>query len=261
MSSVLNRRSLLAVAFAAMLFATVALPALAFAETGDLDNPQVIATPPWSQVASGTTVATTAEGETSYAYNYLVRLIKGQTYTFTSRVPSATETLDDYSFLLLLSPNYSPPGILISDSGATADVQTLKFMAPVTRYYWLSIQSSRVASFTLDAAYSAKTWFKVSAVSVPKSAKRNKSFKATVKLSPRYNSLGSPIKFQVQRKVGRKWKAYSTAKSEMSGLDQGYTQFASAMKIKKKGTYRVRAVFSDAANKARYTGYKTVKIK
>lgn len=261
MNSVLKRRSLLAVVFAAMAFAVVAMPALAFAETGDMENPQVIASPPWSQAASGTTIAITDDGETWYGYNYFVRLIKGKTYTFTSRVPSATATPDDFSMMMLLSPIYSPPGILFSDSGATGDVQTLKFMAPVTRYYWLALQSSQAASFTIDAAYSGKTWFRMSAASAPKSAKRNKSFTASVKLYPRYNSLGTPIKFQVQRKVGKKWKAYSTAKSSMTGLAPDYTQFASSVKIKKKGTYRVRAVFSDAANKARYTGYKTVKIK
>jgi hypothetical protein len=119
-----------------------------------------------------------------------------------------------------------------------------------------------VESFTVDAAYAPATKFKMTRLTVPKSARHNRKFNVSVKVLPRYNSLGSPIKFQIQRKSGRRWRTYATARSEMTVLAQGYTKFGTSLKIKRKSTYRIRARFSDAAHaRYKYTGYKAIKIK
>lgn len=249
----------------AMAMATLGAPDVARATVGDADNPEVIAAPPWSQSETGTTIAVTEDGETWYEYNYFVPLIKGETYVFNCRMHFAipdplTPAPAKEGGMLILSPTLSPPGVVFSDS-AYASRTTLKFMAPATSYYLLSLHSSEAVSFSVDATRTYRSWFKMMDLVVPKSVNRSKSFKTTVRVFGRYNSLGSPIKFQIQRKVGRRWATYATAKSSASELAQEYTRFASTLKLKRKGTYRIRASFSDAANKARHTAWKTIKIK
>lgn len=250
---------------ATLLTAILAVPSLACATTGDADNPEIVAGPPWSQPETGTTIAVTEDGETWYEYNYLVRLVKGQTYAFNCRMhfglPDPLVTTSDESGMLMLSPILSPPGVVVSDSVASASRSSLKFMAPVTRYYLLSLQSNRAASFSLEATTSYRVWFGMTDLAVPKSAKKGRSFKVSVNVYRRYNSLGSPITFQIQRKVGRRWAMYATARSSATELAETHTPFASSVKLKRKGTYRIRACFSDAASAPRYTAYKKIKIK
>jgi hypothetical protein len=253
---------------AALSIAMLAVPSLACATVGDAGAPEVIAGPPWSQQETGTTVAVTENGETRYEYYYSVRLIKGQTYVFNCQMqfglPDSPAAAPDESGMLMLSPILSPPGVVVSDSAYSASRSRLKFMAPVTRYYLLSLQSSRAATFSLEATTSYRVWFNMTDLVVPKSVKKGRSFKTSVNVYGRYNSLGSPITFQIQRKVGRRWATYATARSsvpDIAEVAETHTPFASSIKLKRKGTYRIRACFSDAANAPRYTTYKTVKVK
>lgn len=254
-----------AMAVAALTIVTLAVPSLACASVGDVDNPEIVAAPPWSQSETGTTIAVTEDGETWYEYNYLVPLIKGETYVFNCRmhfsIPDPlTPAPANEGGMLILSPTLSPPGVVFSSSGYAAR-PTMKFMAPVTRYYLLSLHSSEAVSFSVEATRSTRAWFTMLDLAVPKSTKRNRSFKTSVNVYGRYNSLGSPIRFQIQRKVGRRWATYATARSAVSNLAENRTQFASAVKLKRRGTYRIRACFSDAANPVRYTAFRTIKIR
>jgi hypothetical protein len=256
LSTFLKRRMSIVLAMTALAVAVMALPSLACAATGDVDNPLVLGAPSWT--TTGTTVSNvdTATYPWPYEYNIVVPLVKGKTYSFTS------QTLSDTSWTFMLRADGVPARVVYSDS-VGAGVEKLTFMAPDTRYYWLTLVSDNIEDFTITASPASTVSFKLSGLSVPSSKKKGKSFGVSVKLAPTYNSQGVPIKFEIQRKVGKKFKPYGTAKSTELYIPNvyTYTKYASTIKIKKKGTFRIRAVFTDAAHKAMRTGYKQIKIK
>jgi hypothetical protein len=254
MNSVLKRRGLVAVALALTVATALVLPALSVAETGGFDTPVQLSGLPWSQDATGSLVTTSVAGKTYYVYNYRVPVSKGKTVSFTST------TLTDGSFMALEAP-YRAQAMIISDP-VSPGVEKLTFMAPKWGNYYLTIYGSKVETFTISGAEIATQKYKMTSLVVPGSKKKGKAFTVSVKVWPGYNSVFSPIKFEVQRKVGKKMKSYSTVNSDGVGDDSRYTKFAAKVKIKKKGTFRIRAKFSDAAHaKATYTGWKTIKIK
>jgi hypothetical protein len=254
MNSVLRRRGLLAVVLAAMVFALLAMPALALADTGDADNPVTPGSVPWSHDVTGSLVATVDAGVTYYEHWCEIPMTRGQTARFTLR------SLDADALLSVMSKTLVPAGFVCSKTVGTG-VQALTFMAPRTGSYYLVLDGSSVSTFTLNSAIAPTTKYKMSGFTAPKSKKKNAKFAVSVKLSRAYNSLGSPVQFQVQRKLGKKWKSYSTAVGS-AGLVAYPVKYSAKVKIKKKGTFRIRAKFSDAAHsKARYTAWKTIKIK
>jgi hypothetical protein len=265
MTSVLKRRGFvpiaLALSVAAALAVGLALPTFSAAETGDFDNPVHLSALPWSQDQTGSLVATTWAGIDWFAFDYMIPVAKGQTVSFTSTVPPD----DGESYMSLYATVDTPLGI---DSQRVSDgVEILTFMAPKTEEYCLTIYGSQVETFSLGGAIVPTQRYKMTTLSVP-GGRKGKSFTASVKVWPVYNSLYPPIKYRVQRKVGKKWKAYSIAQGTLPNTDNtynfvhSYTRFLAKMKIKRAGTYRIRAEFSDAAHpKVTSTGWKTIKIK
>lgn len=233
----------------------LALPAVACATPGDFDNPVAVPALPWSQDQTGTLNLTTDDGESWGEFDYLIPLTKGKTYTFTYTTPAN----DNYA--AVMSPTFSPAGMIFSDSVGFG-VERITFMAPASMSYLLSVAADQVETFTVSGATVPSVACNLSSFSVPSSKKKAKSFPVSVAVSPRYNSLGSPITFEIQRKVGKRWKKYSTAKSSIGGLAPSYSKFSASIKIKAKGSFRIRAKFADAAHvAAKYTKYKTIKIK
>jgi hypothetical protein len=98
----------------------------------------------------------------------------------------------------------------------------------------------------------------------PSSARHGRYFSVSAKTFPAYNSLRSPIKFVVERKSGKRWKAYGTAAGKFTSefLSGTSSKSTARLKLAKKGTYRVRARFADAAHPvAKYSTWRTVKVK
>ena len=97
----------------------------------------------------------------------------------------------------------------------------------------------------------------------PKYAVRNHWFKLAATLNGTFDQLAGPVTIVVQRKVGRWWRAYRTMKPIFNIRDADYAA-AVPMRVNlrlPKGTFRTRAVFSDAAHrKAQYNAWRTVTI-
>jgi hypothetical protein len=248
-----NRRAFLTGILGVALAALLALPSLALATEGDSSHPKTIGSIPWSQDVTGTLLLTTYKSTSWGEFNYLVPLVKGKTYAFTS-----TTLLDD-SDSYMMSITSSLPG-WVDSKAVGSGVQALTFMAPKTMYYWLTVEAYSVdETFTLSAAEVGKTAYKVSGLSVPSSKKKNTAFTVSASLSSPYNSLGSPITFQIERRVGKKFKPYSSVTGKFANAAS--VKSTASIKIKKKGTFRIRVKLADAAHSASYTKYKTIKIK
>lgn len=242
-----------AVLAAAMVFA-LAVPSLAAAVTGDWDNPVSLGALPWSEDASGTFISTTEAGYTFYEYNFLVSATRAQTM----RLTMTTHSAHPDNMLFVMAP-YSTP-LNVGSDYVSPTVQTLSFMAPAAGTYRVCLYGSAVETFTLSGVEVPKVPFSMSGFSVPGSKKKNKSFDVSVRVSPSYNGLYVPVKFEIQRKSG-KFKKYSTVTGTLYGGNSTYTKFGKKLKLKKTGTYQIRAVFSDAAHVKQFTKWKKIKIK
>jgi hypothetical protein len=245
-----RRLAAVAVVAAAMVFA-LAMPSMAVAVPGDWDNPVLLGALPWSEDTSGTFVATVDGTETFYEYNYYLPVAKGQTVRLV--LTTASENA------MLMTADYSTP-LMVGGDSVTPTQTVLTFMSPATGNYRVSLLGSAVESFTLSAATISTVPFSMGGFTVPGSKKRNKSFDVSVRVSPSYNGLYVPVKFEIQRKSGT-FKKYSTVTGTLYGGSSAYTKFGKKLKIKKTGTYRIRAVFSDAAHVRQTTKWKTIKIK
>jgi len=237
-----RRSSFLGAAIIAVLFAVaVLLPAMAFATAGDIDNPVALPMLPWAQDATGTLLHSTDtfKGTTYdfYEYNYVFSMTKGQTLSLTS-------TMQDADSFMFVFPEFdSPVGVDSVDAGL--GMQRLTFMAPRAGAYDISVEGSRVETFSVSATSGAVPSYSLKSLVVPKSAKKNVKFKVSVKLSPVYDSFLSPIKFVVDKWTGKKWKLnYSTTTAT---IVDGSATFPANIKLP-NGKFRIHANFADAAH-------------
>lgn len=238
--------------------AALALPLSTSAVIGDFDNPVPLTALPWSQPATGTLVdQVDDEGEHYGVYNYLVPLTKGQTADFTATFSSdATDGVlfaDAWSFA---APNF------LESFNMGSNVHRLIMLAPNSGTYVMTIMSSTVGTFSLDAQLTGKLYYGQPSISAPKRVKHSHSFTVSGKLTYVYDAVTSPINFEIRRKSGKKFKTYKTVAGNFTPSEGPYPQtFSAKVKITKKGTYRVRSVFSDAANAKAYSRiWKTVTI-
>jgi hypothetical protein len=137
-------------------------------------------------------------------------------------------------------------------------------LAPRTATYDLRVAGQSVAgTYTIGTAIVPAFDYSLSPMDAPKYAVRNHWFKLTATLKGTFDQLASPVTIVVQRKVGRWWRAYRTMKPIFNIRDADY---AGAVPMRAnlrlpKGTFRTRAVFSDAAHpKAQYNAWRTVTI-
>jgi hypothetical protein len=255
-SHLLRRRApLIATALVAVLLALI-VPSGALATPGD-DPTTAISLPtvPWSQDVTGTTLPLTdpESGETYYGNWYAVSLTKGVTYAFTGSAE------DEGFFLLLQSASFSSPGVLASDF-VSQGVGRLTVMAPRTGLYYLTTEGSAVESYTISASLAPRVKYAFKGFSAPKSAKKNKAFTLSVQLTPDYDSLFSPVTFEVQ-KYSSSYKAYKKFASKLGDGDQTQTPFSASIKLP-KGSYRIRPTFSDASGvKVSSPSWKKITVK
>lgn len=94
----------------------------------------------------------------------------------------------------------------------------------------------------------------LSAPSGKSSARKGKAYTMTGTLKPGHG--GRPVRVEGYQKVKGKWKKRWTKSA--GGVDRGsYAQYTLKVKLA-KGSWRFRAVHSDASHAATYTGYKSV---
>lgn len=144
-----------------------------------------------------------------------------------------------------------------TDAPSDPGLQILTFMAPKTASYTLRAVADRVETFTVSAQLRPAVRYWMSSFKVPPVTKRKKKFSAEVELSYNYDSFGVPIKFFVQRKVGRRWRSYAAAWA----TDEYFNRYSVAFRIKRAGAYRIRARFSDIAHTPKYTSWRKLRIK
>jgi hypothetical protein len=245
-------RVVASVLLAVVVGVVLALPAMAFATTGDMDHPVFVALP-WSQDQTGTFIAGTDGGYPYYEYNYQVALNKGQTVRFTS-----TTVSDNDSYMFAVADSFAAPNPVFS-SIASFGVQTLTLTAQKTGNYDLLLEGSHDGTFSvnsvLGAAAPSYTSFK--SLTAPASGKKTKKYTVTAKLKTPYDGVLSPVTFVIQKKKGSKYKTFKTYTSTM-GFD-GIT-FTWSGKLA-KASYQVKAVFADPVNKTFATKFKKFKIK
>ncbi len=146
-----------------------------------------------------------------------------------------------------------------------AGVAQLSFMASRTMAYNVYIGTSTLGTFTITPSKVAPVKFTLGSVLVSSKQKVRKSFNVSTKISPRYNGARVPVKFEVQRKVSGRWKAY-TSKTGIIAFSltapSTYTKVQAPFSFSKAGSYRIRARFADAAHKTpKYTSYKGFSVK
>lgn len=256
MKLVSNRHAFGAAVCAAVLVAVLAVPAFAMASVPGDDALTAVqfAAFPWSQDSSGTLITNVDSSGTFYEYWNWFSLNKGQTVTFTGQAD------DEGFYMLALARDFKAPMTVGSDNVGLG-VERLTLMAPKTGSYYLVSEGSKVETFSISGAIVPTVSYKLASFAMPSKAKKSAKFTATVNVLPDYNSLFSPVKFVVERKVGKKFRPYATYSSVIGGGNTSYTKFKGSIKITKKGTFRIHASFSDAAHKVQNTKPKTITIK
>ena len=233
------------------------LPALAFGVSGDSwQNATPLPPLPWANSVDGTLTPVVDGADTYYDYWHTIDMTAGQTISVTATLPAGG--VAGFGFF---PKSFTANGAFLFSDTVDATHQKLAIMAPRTGTYFLFVSSSAPGAYALDAKVILAVNYPMSAFSVPKTAKKKKNFTVAVKVSPDYDSIFTPVRFYVERKSGRRWKKYSSVQSSFAGGSSTYSKFSAKLKLP-KATFRVRARFLDAAHPhAKYTSWKTVRVK
>jgi hypothetical protein len=253
----LARRTLFAALFAVMVTAAVMLPALALAATPDEAMDAATALPSVPFGVDGTLTAVDyGSGDTEYESWHTIHMTAGQTISVTATLPAGE--FNGFSFF---SKAYMAGSGSLSSDPVDATHKRLDIMAPRTGTYYFIVWASAPGTYTVGAQERAAVSYKMSALTVPKTAKKSKSFSVSVRLSPDYDAILTPVRFYVERKSGSKWKKYKSFSTSITGGSVYYTKFSAKLKLP-RGSFRVRARFADAAHPSvKYSSWKSVKVK
>jgi len=216
---------------------------------------------PWPAPYSGSTFDTSGSG-LYYQYFYSLHVPKGKTIKF------ELSAMDYYGWLYFYpqgDPAWSSasaePGPQVVNRGLPTKIE-YTIMAPRDHDYYVLVESEDVATYTVNAHYVSPTAFKFQSIWVPKKARPYIGFGVSAKITPRYNSFDVPVRFEVKRLRNGKFRWYKDFKATWgSPVSTGtYSRYVSTLSLR-AGTYRVRAVFKDAAHKTMVTGWKKLVVK
>ena len=159
--------------------------------------------------------------------------------------------------------NSKEPYVILGSKAAT-DTLALSFLVSRPGTFTVAFVATETGPHSITTTVTAPVPFKLDNMSAPTSARHARNFSVSARLYPAYNSVASPIKFIIERKSGKRWKSYSSAKGTFAAqfLGGGSSKTISTFKLSKKATYRIRARFADVGHaSASYSKWKTVKIK
>jgi hypothetical protein len=243
------RRAFALVASTVMVATILALPSIACATPGDFSEPVALPSLPWSAPYQATLV----EG----GYFCTISLTRGQTVDATLTVDSGVG-----QSLFAVFPMRSGKAGVFSDGSDSGSVHTLNAMASASGSYGMLVLGENAGDFSLELATTTPVPFRLSTFGVPKSKKRKAKITIFVRTNPRYNGFASPVRFQIERRKSGKWRPFTSAGSSRTEDGEDYSKFLAKVRLSKRGTYRIRAKFSDAAHEAStFTVWKTIKIK
>jgi hypothetical protein len=240
---------------------SLVLPTIAAATPGDPATPLLLPPLPWSAPQTGTLVPLPIGG--LFTINWCictVPLAGGQTI----RVDLGVDPGVGESMVMLGAPGTAPYDVVSELS--SAPTQTLTACIPYTGEYELAIIGKNPGSFSLDVTSTPPAAFELSTLSAPKSVRRRRAFSVSVSLNPTYNGLTSPIRYILERKVGRKWRAYGKVngaeRSDYSVFGEPHSRFSARVRISKSGTYRIRARFMDSVHPdAVFTSWRSIRVR
>lgn len=181
---------------------------------------------------------------------YKVYLTVGQTIDCSMTVTSA-ETSDTDFDLAIFKPGTTSVGRSSRPWmwGKGHLYEHFTFMAPVNGYYYIDVSAySGKGSYQLDTRFTNTVNFKFTNFVVPKSAKKGKGVKVSIKSTPSYNGPYSPIWFHFYRYEGGKWKQKKLLGANGTGISEASATFWISYKFPKTGKWRVRAEFWDEAH-------------
>lgn len=242
---------MIAVAFAV----AVLVPAMAFADTGD--SPSNADTLTVGVSTPGTLIV--GDGSpTTYAYVYKVDLTAGQTIVATYTTSPSITSAD-----LRLYASFPSYFDWLGANTVSSTVHVAWLQANKTgTYYLAALGEGSPGTFTLDTAFAPAVKYSLSSLTAPKTVKRNKTFKVKTTLIGEFDQFDLPVKFMIERKVGKKFKTFGSASAHWTGGGDGqHLPLFANIKLTKKGTYRIRARFSDAAHATKYNAWRTVTVK
>jgi len=234
-----------AAVFAASAFATI---------PGDAPSSAIsIAAVPFS--IDGTLTPINFEGGLDYEMWYRVHLVAGHTINVTATVPGGGEPNFWVAAVSRKSGEYS-----FTSDPVDATTRHLLLLPNRTTDYYVNVWSSNPGTFTLSAAEAAPVPYPMSSFKVPATAKKNKKFTVSVVVKPDYDGFVTPVRFYIERKSGSKYKPYGYVNAPEVDGTSDWSKFAATFKLP-KGTFHIRARFTDAVHPATYTkGWKTITV-
>lgn len=249
-----TRRIIALGVFALVVVAALMAPGAAFATPGDGPD-SAIALPAFPFAAVPGTLTTDPSDTSYHSFWYTTHLSAGQTIEVAATMPG----LEPHQ-IFAISSNFTDPMTIGSDPAGTG-VERLIYMAPHTDDYFIAIYADTNAPFLLDGSVIAPLNYKLSNLTAPKRVKHKRAFTVSAALNGEWDSSVVPVRFEVQRKAGRKWKAAGSTTGKLAGSSLSFTKFSASLKITKKGSYRVRARYQDAAHPGvAYDKWKSVTI-
>jgi hypothetical protein len=239
-----------------MMIVSLTAPSFARATPGEMSEPAPLPALPWSAPFEATLLPVTTPDSLGW-YFCSMCLEKGQTISATMTVGSDMGP----SKLFAFSPQGAYLGTTARLSGSSR-VGNLKVMAPREGNYSFMMLADRIGDFSFEVATTTPVPYKLISFGVPKTKKRRSKFAVSVRTNPRYNGFVSPVRFQIERRIGGKWRAFSSVGGRLAEEGERYSRCSAKMKLSKRGTYRIRAKLADAAHpKATFTGWKTIKVR
>lgn len=250
------RSAFAATAVVTMMIVSLTAPSLAHAVPGEMSDPAPLPALPWSTPFQATLLPVTTPDSLGW-YFCSMCLERGQTISATMTVGSDMGP----SKLFAFSSQGAYLGTTARLSGSSR-VGNLKVMAPKEGNYSFMMLADRIGDFSFEVATTTPVPYKLISFGVPKTKKRRSKFAVSVRTNPRYNGFVSPVRFQIERSVGGKWRAFSSVGGRLAEEGERYSRCSANVKLSKRGTYRIRAKFADPAHpKATFTGWKTIRVK
>lgn len=234
---------------AAALALAFAIPSVAFAN--DVSSATTATLPVVNQTGS---LSATGEAEAVYA----VYLQAGKTVAFTLAGQAGT----DFDLGL-----FSPSATSVADVGSVVgsslntgtSAEKIVYLVPASGYYFVDVSARTGAgTYTLNAKLDMYT---VTTPMAPNKIKHKVPFTAVTFVSPRYISGGHPVRFIVQRFEHGKWVTRLTGNAGKPGQDKKRGRTAYAVRIwLTKGSWRIRASFSDSLHAIQNSGFHKIKV-
>jgi len=189
--------------------------------------------------------------------DYSMTATAGQTVRITAKASQPAAL-----FVGTYGSSREPYVVMGSQTGT--DTLAVSFMVPRTGAFIVAFATQSTGVYSIETTLTAAQPYTVGSMSAPSSVRHSRNFSVSARAYPAYNSVSCPIRFMIERKKGKKYKAYSSVPGKFVAqfLSGGSSKSTATFKLSKKATYRVRARLTDVGHRSSsYSSWKTVKVK